>query len=427
MNCKRRFGSRRNQWWVGLLHFLRFCSAYALSNDVTSPSLSPSTLPFEDGLSLATGSLRGGPAHDLEPSSPTNTKGTGDFPNGTQSDFGGGILSDFGDWYASESGGSHWSVSDILVFTFFVIAAIWLLVAIFYSLIILFLLRLQARGELDIYDENFGIYQFCGGRFTLRLSCILRRCAIQLEQEQQARHLQLYQGQGQGLDGSDTNLPPVRIMTRGERRMALEKLLLSRNKVVNSPDLQVPAGDSSTAEESEDRLVCAICLDDFDNNGSVFASSACVHCFHKNCIMDWLERKQNTECPCCRKSMVSDDDIWEIVKKKRKEIRRQLRKEKGWRHFISRWVVKCLHRSEPYNTSSNGEGQDEDTSASEIPDSIPLGTDSVGTRESVTEGNSSSDGEDDSLTSSQHPTPAQPLPCPSDSTEESSSQASDTV
>ena len=73
-------------------------------------------------------------------------------------------------------------MTDILVACFFFVAAIWLILATVYSVILLVLLRLQARGELDIYDENLGRLVLCNGRFTIHFGCILRRYAIQLEE-----------------------------------------------------------------------------------------------------------------------------------------------------------------------------------------------------------------------------------------------------
>ena len=73
-------------------------------------------------------------------------------------------------------------LTDILVACFFFIAAIWLILATVYSVILLVLLRLQARGELDIYDEDLGRVTVCNGRLMLNFGCILRRYAIQLEE-----------------------------------------------------------------------------------------------------------------------------------------------------------------------------------------------------------------------------------------------------
>lgn len=73
-------------------------------------------------------------------------------------------------------------ITDILVACFFFVAAVWLILATGYSIILLILLRLQARGELDIYDENLGRVVLFNGKVTLHFGCILRRYAIQLEE-----------------------------------------------------------------------------------------------------------------------------------------------------------------------------------------------------------------------------------------------------
>lgn len=73
-------------------------------------------------------------------------------------------------------------ITDILVGCFFFVAAVWLLLATCYSVILLVLLQLQARGELDIYDENLGRVEIFNGKFTLHFGCILRRYAVQLEE-----------------------------------------------------------------------------------------------------------------------------------------------------------------------------------------------------------------------------------------------------
>ena len=57
-----------------------------------------------------------------------------------------------------------------------------------------------------------------------------------------------------------------------------------------------------------------------------FTSTVCSHRFHHGCIMDWLERRANTECPCCRTRLISDEEVWETVQKIRGERRRQIRK-----------------------------------------------------------------------------------------------------
>lgn len=56
-------------------------------------------------------------------------------------------------------------------------------------------------------------------------------------------------------------------------------------------------------------------------------SPACTHRFHRDCLLDWLERRNNVECPVCRTMMVSNDQVWEVVERRRAENRKaRLRK-----------------------------------------------------------------------------------------------------
>lgn len=46
---------------------------------------------------------------------------------------------------------------------------------------------------------------------------------------------------------------------------------------------------------------CEICLADFDGMDENIVGSPnkeCIHIFHSDCIVEWLERKPT--CPCCR-------------------------------------------------------------------------------------------------------------------------------
>jgi hypothetical protein len=53
--------------------------------------------------------------------------------------------------------------------------------------------------------------------------------------------------------------------------------------------------------------------------------------------MEWLERRANTECPCCRTPLISDEEVWETVQKQRREYRRQVRKASRGRGIFSRF------------------------------------------------------------------------------------------
>jgi hypothetical protein len=60
----------------------------------------------------------------------------------------------------------------------------------------------------------------------------------------------------------------------------------------------------------------------------VFDSNVCKHSYHLKCILDWLERRANKDCPCCRQPLVSESDIWAAVKQARKEKAKQAKKQR---------------------------------------------------------------------------------------------------
>jgi hypothetical protein len=201
---------------------------------------------------------------------------------------------------------ARWSGIDTLVAIFFAVAAIWLIAATIYSITLLVLIRLQARGELDIYDEDLGRFSFCNGRFSLHFGCILRRYAIQLERDYQRRLRQRY-GNPNGHEDLPPEPGPIRIMTREERRHAVEQLLgIQPSKLEhfgpNSPiiihektkSVVGPASPTMSVGSSQEGPECSICLDGYEPSDVVFKSTRCAHMFHKDCLMEWLERRNNS-------------------------------------------------------------------------------------------------------------------------------------
>jgi len=212
---------------------------------------------------------------------------------------------------------------DVLVAALFLIAAGWLVLAIIYSVLILIVVRMRARGELDIYDENFGRLFLLGTRCYIPLGCILRRHVVAMQSRNRRQSLH--------------------IMTREERRRAMEILLAdakSRELEVEKPEEikpdevhVVPSEGKESAigsienDISADEPMCSICLMEYEENDFIFKSPKCVHRFHQECLLDWLERRNNTDCPCCREQMVSDEDVWDTVQQLRREQRKLRRQE----------------------------------------------------------------------------------------------------
>ncbi len=58
-------------------------------------------------------------------------------------------------------------------------------------------------------------------------------------------------------------------------------------------------------------ISCAICLSKYKVGDEVTWSSnpECKHCFHKGCISQWLSKKDNSLCPCCRREFLDIDKL----------------------------------------------------------------------------------------------------------------------
>lgn len=287
---------------------------------------------------------------------------------------------------------------DILAAIFFVVAGIWLVLAMGYSCMIVVFLRMRARGQLDaIYDEDFGrIYLPCTNNSNYRLyiptGCIFRRYMHHLQQEQRRQP-------SSSSSSSRTDAEVVvaaRYMTTEERRKAMEVLLWEEpdtQKAVHSckgpvelpvavPEAHVAVPESSeptntdvdtgnATDQADSDLeegegpVCLICLDEFTApDATVLQSPTCSHLYHKDCIMDWLQRQGTRECPGCRVAMITEDEVWEMVQKLRKERRTQLRRDTTWSYMFRRESEEPEETNNYNNgTADNSENTDDDDDA----------------------------------------------------------------
>lgn len=96
---------------------------------------------------------------------------------------------------------------------------------------------------------------------------------------------------------------------------------------VHAPNEEI---DSDSKDETDDNLkddrgdlkddnvliddCCSICLDTYETGDEIVRSKHCVHAFHKECILDWLElKKSDYKCPCCRNDMLTNDELCEAA------------------------------------------------------------------------------------------------------------------
>lgn len=243
----------------------------------------------------------------------------------------------------------------ILVAIFFFVAAAWLLIAVFYAILAFVALRLRSQGRLEIHDESFGRYYLCGTRFYIPFGWILRRYVVAFGHDQPERHRQ----------------SNYRYISRSERRLAVKQILLGSDanqkedymhqetsmsdednyerrgmeKEGASTESKLAIGFELCDTQSTEEPVCSICLTEYENGKKEFDSKVCNHRYHLKCILDWLERKSNRDCPCCRAQLITERAIWEEVKCIRKEKKKQARKR-------TRKEDKC-HASKSWGNTKN--------------------------------------------------------------------------
>mmetsp|Transcript_10917 Transcript_10917/g.23106 ORF Transcript_10917/g.23106 Transcript_10917/m.23106 type:complete len:332 (-) Transcript_10917:729-1724(-) len=68
-----------------------------------------------------------------------------------------------------------------------------------------------------------------------------------------------------------------------------------------------PSPQSNPQFESDSYIACAICIDEYGQDDEVVIGEACQHMFHKQCLLDWLQRHDG--CPCCRKNMITSQEM----------------------------------------------------------------------------------------------------------------------
>ena len=243
------------------------------------------------------------------------------------------------------------SSMEILASVFFVVAGTWLIIAILYSALVLWFLRLRARGELDrVYEPEFGRIRLCCG-LSLSLGCLLRRYVA---------HLQMAEN-----DQQPHQHPSL---TRDERRAVMERLL-DHVKVVD-PQKRNTVGPFPNEEgvPSEEEVVCSICLGEYDEEAPAIQSPTCSHCFHKECLLDWLQGPSIVECPCCRKPLVHEDEVYATARKMRKE-RRKRRKQQEHDHTDRTTEDDVLLY--PTESSSPPSSEEQVSSSDESSSSVP--------------------------------------------------------
>lgn len=74
-------------------------------------------------------------------------------------------------------------------------------------------------------------------------------------------------------------------------------------------------------ERIADSSTCAICLCNYGKGQSIVWSSnrMCIHVFHHDCMKQWIEKRADGDCPCCRRQFV-DEHVYKEAKEKELKV-----------------------------------------------------------------------------------------------------------
>ena len=169
---------------------------------------------------------------------------------------------------------------ELLVAIFFFVAAAWLLVAVIYALLALVVLKLRARGRLDIYEEDFGRFHLFGTRFYIPCGCILRRYVVAFGHDQ--------------LDGQQRS--NYRYITRSERRRAVKKLLLENSGQQNNSEVECTSIDGELGEGDVTK----------ERANNHHGGSFLKHPVHENDISTDVEISEVTDGPTSKEESQSE-------------------------------------------------------------------------------------------------------------------------
>jgi hypothetical protein len=77
--------------------------------------------------------------------------------------------------------------------------------------------------------------------------------------------------------------------------------------LVRRESFTTTASEFTYDDESTVDHACPICLGGYKKGDMLSASKHCPHMFHKECILEWLEK--HAECPLCRVKMITDNEM----------------------------------------------------------------------------------------------------------------------
>jgi hypothetical protein len=120
-------------------------------------------------------------------------------------------------------------------------------------------------------------------------------------------------------EGSSQELSPQQEGASADEPMQSHPLASDEEALASSP-IAIPFHEEPLDYEN----ACAICLDAFSDGELINESTDCQHFFHKDCLLGWLD--QHDVCPCCRRTMVTEQDWKRVMQEDRARVREQVQR-----------------------------------------------------------------------------------------------------
>lgn len=120
-------------------------------------------------------------------------------------------------------------------------------------------------------------------------------------------------------EGSSQELAPQEEDTSADEPLQTQQFE-SDDEAPASASIAIPFHEEPVDYEN----ACAICLDAFSDGELINESTDCQHFFHKDCLLGWLD--QHDVCPCCRRTMVTEQDWKRVVQEDRARVREHVQR-----------------------------------------------------------------------------------------------------
>lgn len=109
--------------------------------------------------------------------------------------------------------------------------------------------------------------------------------------------------------------------SRKSKKLKTTRLLAcldNNTEIITKQDLDQNLDKSHLDEGKKlDCNMCPICLSDYQINDVIVNSSECRHTYHHDCMREWVVKRCDVKCPCCRSCFI-DMNLYKQMKREKR-------------------------------------------------------------------------------------------------------------